>query len=75
MNLQEKNKENMAYMIEKIAGKLQIVNASLIKAEDFPIERYNELLELYELIEKQSHFSISELEAIAAEIGNLRKKE
>lgn len=74
MNLSVKNKENIAYMIDRIVVKLQLVNASAIKAEDFPVDCYDDLHDLYQLVTKQAQFSISEMEAIAAELGNLREK-
>lgn len=75
MNLSVKNEKNLAYMIEKIAEKLQMINASVIKAEHFSIDCYDELYELYSLITSKQQFSVSEIEAIIAELGYLRKKQ
>ncbi len=75
MNLSVKNEKNLAYMIEKIAEKLQMINASVIKAEHFSIDCYDELYELYCLITSKQQFSVSEIEAIIAELGYLRKKQ
>lgn len=74
MNLTVKNRENIKYMIEKIVVKLQLVNASAIKAEDYPVECYDDLYDLYQLVTKQPQFSINEMEAIAAELGSLRNR-
>jgi uncharacterized protein YfkK (UPF0435 family) len=35
---------------------------------------YNELKEIYEMVMKKQSFSPSEMQAIAEELGNLRKK-
>lgn len=75
MNLSVKNEKNLAYMIEKIAEKLQMINTSVIKAEHFSIDCYDELYELYSLITSKKQFSVSEIEAIIAELGHLRKKQ
>lgn len=75
MNLSVKNEKNLAYMIEKITEKLQMINATAIKAEHFSIDCYDELYELYSLITSKQQFSVSEIEAIIAELGHLRKKQ
>lgn len=73
MDLSIKSQENVVYMVKQIIEKLQLVNASVIKAEDFNLDRYDDLYDLYELVTKKSNFSISEMEAIAGELGNLRE--
>lgn len=75
MNLSVKNEKNLAFMIEKIVDKLQMINASAIKAEHYSIDCYEELYNLYALVESKQQFSVSEIEAIIAELGHLRKKQ
>ncbi len=62
----------MRYMVSEIIGKLQFANASAINPDDFSLEQYEDLHDLYVLVMKQKQFSISEMEAIAAELGSMR---
>ncbi|MED4071705.1 DUF1128 domain-containing protein [Priestia endophytica] len=73
MNLQEKSAENIKYMVEKISQKLNIMNMGVMKPEQFDEESYEELREIYEMVEAKRQFSPSEMQAIAAELGTLRK--
>ncbi|WP_084361156.1 DUF1128 domain-containing protein, partial [Neobacillus fumarioli] len=73
MNLSQKSPENVEYMIEKIKEKLKVLNLGAIKPSHFDEEMYEELKEIYELVQKKSSFSPNEMQAIAEELGNLRK--
>ncbi|KGA97725.1 hypothetical protein AJ85_12500 [Alkalihalobacillus alcalophilus ATCC 27647 = CGMCC 1.3604] len=72
MDLTVNNRENIEYMIEAIKDKLQFVNSGAINAKNFNTSKYEELVEIYEMIMRKSSFSVSELDAIASELGNLR---
>ncbi|PWA13475.1 DUF1128 domain-containing protein [Pueribacillus theae] len=72
MDLSVKNRDNMEYMINGIVQKLQVVNTSAIKAEDYDIDNYEELRDLYSLVNRKNQFSVSEIEAIVSELGALR---
>ncbi|WP_313893661.1 DUF1128 domain-containing protein [Psychrobacillus sp.] len=73
MNLSQPSVENVTYMIETIKEKLRMVNGDAMKSENFNASQYEDLLYLYEMVKKRDSFSPSEMEAIAAELGNLRK--
>lgn len=60
-------------MIEAIKEKLRMVNADAMKPENFDTESYEDLVYLYELVHKRDAFSPSEMQAIVAELGSLRK--
>lgn len=72
MDLSVKNRDNIEYMINGIVQKLQVVNTSAIKAADYDIDSYEELRDLYSLVNRQNQFSVSEIEAIVSELGALR---
>ncbi|MBO9131460.1 DUF1128 domain-containing protein [Bacillus sp. 165] len=74
MDLSVKSLENVEYMVEAIKEKLRMVNAGAVRASSFNEEMYEELKEIYELVMRKDTFSISEMEAIAAELGSLTKK-
>jgi uncharacterized protein YfkK (UPF0435 family) len=73
VDLSVKSVENVEYMIEKIKEKLKVVNMGAIKPEHFDENLYEELRDIYEMVMKRSSFSPSEMQAIAEELGSLRK--
>lgn len=73
MDLSTPSKENIHFLIEAIKEKLRMVNADAMKSEHFSTDSYEDLVYLYELVNKRSVFSPSEMQAIVAELGSLRK--
>lgn len=73
MDLTKPTTENVMYMIEQIKEKLRMVNVDAMKAENFDTEQYEDLHFIYETVMKRKHISSNELEAIATELGSLRK--
>jgi uncharacterized protein YfkK (UPF0435 family) len=74
VNLSQKSTENVEYMIEKIKEKLKVLNLGAIKPSHFDEEMYEELKEIYEMVQRKSSFSPSEMQALVEELGSLRKK-
>lgn len=73
MNLTKPSQENVAFMIEQIKEKLRMVNVDAMRAESFDDSTYEDLHYLYTMVMKRNTFSPSEMQAIAAELGSLRK--
>ncbi|TWT03004.1 DUF1128 domain-containing protein [Planococcus sp. CPCC 101016] len=73
MDLSKPSPENVSYMIEEIKSKLRMVNVDAMKAEHFNASQYEDLRELYEMVANRDKFSTSEMQAIATELGSLRK--
>ncbi|MBP3952067.1 DUF1128 domain-containing protein [Bacillus suaedae] len=73
MNLDTESRENIEYMLEEIKRKLQIVNAGALNSKSFDTAQYEDLRDIYEMIQKKTNFSVSELDAIVTELGRLRK--
>jgi uncharacterized protein YfkK (UPF0435 family) len=73
VDLAQKSVENVEYMIEKIKEKLKVLNFGAIKPSHFDEEMYEELKDIYDLVMKKNSFSPNEMQAIAEELGNLRK--
>jgi uncharacterized protein YfkK (UPF0435 family) len=73
VDLTQKSAENIEYMIEAIKQKLRIVNVGAVKSTDFNEEMYEDLKDIYDMVMRKTNFSVSELDAIASELGNLRK--
>jgi uncharacterized protein YfkK (UPF0435 family) len=74
VDLSQKSVENVEYMIEKIKEKLRMLNFGAIKPSHFDAEMYEELKDLYDMVMKKTSFSPNEMQAIAEELGNLRKQ-
>ncbi|SFB08828.1 Uncharacterized protein YfkK, UPF0435 family [Bacillus sp. cl95] len=74
LNLSEKSTENVEYMIEKIKEKLRVLNFGAIKPSHFDGDMYEELKDIYEMVMRKNSFSPSEMQALAEELGNLRKQ-
>ena len=74
MDLSIKSAENVEYMVDVIKTKLRMVNVGAIKPGHFDEEMYEDLHDLYTMVARKDNFSPSEMQAIAEELGNLRKK-
>lgn len=74
MNLSAASVENVEFMIEKIKDKLKVLNLGAIKPSHFDENMYEELKEIYDLVMKKNSFSPNEMQALAEELGNLRKR-
>lgn len=73
MDLTKPSQENVMYMIDQLKEKLRMVNVDAMKSNHFSDEKYEDLLYLYEIVMKRDSFSPSEMQAIVAELGSLRK--
>ncbi len=73
MDLSQNTTENIEFMVTAIKEKLKIVNAGAVKPEDFNEEMYEDLHDLYVMVDRKDRFSPSEMTAIIEEMGNLRK--
>ena len=73
MDLNNASIENVVCMIEQIKEKLRMVNVDAMQSDKFDESKYEDLQYLYEMVMKRDSFSPSEMEAIVAELGTLRK--
>lgn len=73
MDLTKPSQENISFMIEQIKEKLRMVNVGAMKADSMDIDKYDDLLFIHKMVMKRGHISANEVEAIAAELGSLRK--
>jgi uncharacterized protein YfkK (UPF0435 family) len=73
VDLSKNTVENIEFMVEKIKEKLKMVNGDALKPSNFSSDKYEELKEIYELVQRKDHFSLNEMQAIVEELGYLRK--
>ncbi|BFH65278.1 DUF1128 domain-containing protein [Paenibacillus azoreducens] len=74
MDLSQKNAENIEYMIEQIKTKLRMASGAAMSSSAFSVDQYDEIRDVYDLVMTKSNLSISEVEALASELGRLRNK-
>lgn len=73
MDLTKPSEENISFMVEQIKEKLRMVNVDAMRADSFNTEKYDDLLFIHKMVMKRNHISANEVEAIAAELGALRR--
>lgn len=73
MDLSKPSNENVSFMIEEIKAKLRMVNSDAMKPEHFNSSKYEDLKELYEMVASRETITPNEMQAIAQELGSLRK--
>ena len=73
MDLSKATPENADYMLEQIKTKLRMATGAAMKSAPFNPDTYEDLKDIYDMVMSKERFSISEIEAIASELGRLRK--
>jgi len=73
-NLDQQTQENVEIMIEAIKTKLRMASGAAMQASNFSVDQYEDIKDLYDIVNGKDRFSISEVEALVSELGKLRKK-
>ena len=74
IDLKEHSQENLEIMISAIKSKLRMASGAAMQASHYDLNQYEDIKELYEVVESKNNFSISEVEALVSELGKLRKQ-
>jgi len=74
MDLSQPSQENIEYMIEGIKNKLKMASAAAMQSSAFSVDKYEDILDIYEVTMNGGNLSISQVEAIVSELGRLRQK-
>ncbi|MFC4304246.1 DUF1128 domain-containing protein [Cohnella boryungensis] len=72
MDLNQPTQQNVEYMIETIKTKLRMATGSAMQASSFTVDKYEDLKDIYDMVNSKERFSISEVEALVSELGKLR---
>lgn len=72
-DLQQPTTENVEFMIDVIKTKLKMASAAAMQSSSFDLAKYEDIKELYDIVDSKDKFSISEVEALVSELGRLRK--
>lgn len=74
MDITQKTDESVHFMVESIKTKLRMATGDAIKPHHFTIEHYEDIKDIYEIVDSKDRFSIMEMEAIVSELGRLTRK-
>ena len=74
MNLNVASKETLHYLLAPLADQLNVVNRGLLDAEDYDLDKYEDLKLLYDVVRQKGKLSISETQAFVDELALIRKK-
>lgn len=73
MSLQQPSPENLSRLIEMIKNELNMVNAAVIRPEDYSLSDYNAIYSLYEFVaNKQGNLTMLEIEGVLDELRSLK---
>lgn len=73
MDLSKQSQENLEFILQELGKKLGVVNQILIEPKDYDIEKYDDLKDLYDMINQKGKLSISETQAFIDELRRVRK--
>ena len=73
MNLNEPTEENLKYILNELAERLDIANRILVNEKDYDINRYDELKYMYDVVVKMPQLSVNEKHAFIDELRSVRK--
>lgn len=74
MNLEKATYENLTIILKELSKKLDIANKSLMKPEDYDLNKYDDLKFMYEVVLKKGSLSPGETQAFISELRAVRKQ-
>lgn len=74
LDLSVKSRENLDYMVTSIYEKLKMINIDTVMRTPYSKEHYDKIYQIYRYVSGRTSFSPSEMQAIAEELGSLRKE-
>ena len=72
MDVSKKTDESVQFMVSAIKTKLRMATGDAIKPHHFTVDQYEDIKDIYDMVESKDRFSIMEMEAIVSELGRLR---
>ncbi|WP_085992419.1 DUF1128 domain-containing protein [Oceanobacillus senegalensis] len=74
MTLKTASQDNLKIILEELADRLNVVNRGLLDAEDYDLEKYDDLKLMYDIVVQKGRLSASETQAFVEELAKIRKK-
>ena len=72
MSLHQPTMNNLKAILHYIQNRLQVMNSELFHTDHFSLDQYDELYEIYLLLQYKEQLSIAEVSALVDELGKLR---
>jgi uncharacterized protein YfkK (UPF0435 family) len=74
MSLEKASPANLVQIVNEIKSSLKVVNAAIIAPADFRLSDYEDLYEIYQMIQKKAgRLTMMEVEGVLDELGTMRK--
>lgn len=73
MDLETPSTGNLKFMLDELADQLGVVNREVMDADDYDLDKYEEIKDMYEMVKQKGQLSPSETQAFIAELRSVRK--
>lgn len=74
LNLENPTKENLKFILNELAERLNVVNRTLMDPQDYNLDKYDDIKMMYDVVIQKGQLSASETQAFVSELGAARKK-
>lgn len=74
MNLEKPTHDNLAFLLNEIADRLNVANRGLLDPGDYDLNRYDDIKMMYDIVVQKGQLTASEANAFLNELGAVRKK-
>jgi|GEM_PF-721234 len=75
MSLTNATEENLQFILEQLAKKLDVANQIVFDPKGYDLDKYEELKHMYDFIMKKDHLSTAEIQAFIDELRSVRKED
>ncbi|WP_047981300.1 DUF1128 domain-containing protein [Ornithinibacillus contaminans] len=73
MNLTNPTKENLAFILEDLANRLDVVNRTIMDVEDYDLSKYEDIKFMYDMVVQKGRLTALETQAFIQELRTVRK--
>jgi len=73
MNLEQPSQENLEYILNRMAEKLDVANRMIMDPEGYNLNKYDDLKFMYDMVMNKDRLSPSETQAFVDELRSVRK--
>ena len=73
VDLNTSNEKNLAFILSRMDNQLGVANKSLFNPKDYDLTKYDDIIQMYELVTNQATLSPLETQAFLEELKRVRK--
>jgi len=73
VNLKKPTQENLKFMLDELAEQLSVVNPELMDAQDYDLDKYDDIKFMYDMVKQKGQLSAPETQAFIDELRSVRK--